>query len=67
MTLTLTAVDTPMIGEKILLDHWRPSIQDGLMLGKLVGSRRPRLVTLRPIGWECDEERRAYAYGEADT
>jgi hypothetical protein len=66
MTLTLTAVDTPMICEEILLDHWRPSIQDDLMLGKLVGSPGfgPRLVTLRSVGWECEEDRRAYTYGE---
>jgi hypothetical protein len=69
MALTLTAVGTPMTCEEILLDHWRPSIQDGLMLGKLVGSPGfgSRLVTLRSVGWECEEKRRAYAYGEAET
>jgi hypothetical protein len=69
MTLTLTAVDTRMTCEEILLDHWRPSIRDGLLRGRLVGSPGfgPRLVTLRSVGWECEEERRAYAYGEAET
>jgi hypothetical protein len=68
VTVTLTVVDTPMICDEILLDHWRPSIQDGLMLGKLVGSPGfgRRRVTLRSVGWECEEERRAYAYGEAE-
>jgi hypothetical protein len=43
------AVDTTMTCEGILLDLWRLSIQDGPMLGKLVGSPGfgPPLVTLR--------------------
>jgi hypothetical protein len=67
VTLILTVVDTSLIREEILLDHWRPSIQDGLMLGKLVGSPGfgRRRVPLRSVGWECEKERRAYAYGEA--
>jgi hypothetical protein len=69
MTLTLTAVDTRMTCEEIPLDHWRPSVQVGLMLGTLVGSPgfAPRLVTLRSVGRECEEEQCAYAYGEAGT
>jgi hypothetical protein len=65
MTPTLTADDTPMTWEEILLDDWRPSIQDGPMLGKLVGSPGfgPPLVTLRSVGRECEEDRRAYEYG----
>jgi hypothetical protein len=63
------AGETPMTCEEILPDHWRPSIQDGPMLGKLVGypGFGPPLVTLRSVGWECEEDRRAFEYGEVET